>query len=97
MNDAHRGLVAAIVVLLVGCCGGFSLMLAGGMGGGTAGSLLAGAGLACMAGGTLTWVGAAAARYRETTNPRVVWLFRLAAAAWLLAAVLVFFSFALSV
>jgi hypothetical protein len=88
MDDGHgvgcTRPVAAIVVILVAWIGGWAFMLGGGMAGGTPGSLVAGAGLAVAVGGTLAGLGAALqARY---------WVFRLAAAALLLAAGLLFAS-----
>lgn len=94
MDDGHRWwvarLVAAIVVALAAWFSEAVLLLAG-AGGGTAGSLFLWAAPCSSVAGLLVAVGAAAlARYREATNPRSVWLFRLAAAALLPAAVLVF-------
>jgi len=93
MDDGDRGWIArragVIVVLLAVCIGGWGLMLGGGMGGGTAGSLMALAGLSSLVAGLLLALGVIAlAPAMRVPRQRTLWLFRLAAAALLLAAVL---------
>jgi hypothetical protein len=94
MDDGHRGWIVrravAIVVLLAAWCTVPGLLLGGGTAGGTGGSLLALAALSCLVAGLLLALGAVALPpAMQVPEQRSVWLFRLAAAALLLAAVLV--------
>ena len=93
MDDGDRGWIArragVILVLLASCIGGWGLLLGGAMGGGAAGSLMALAGLSSLVAGVLLALGAVAlAPAMRVPRQRTLWLFRLAAAALLLAAVL---------
>jgi hypothetical protein len=97
IDDGDRGWVArrvtAIVVLLAACIGGWGLTLGGAMAGGTEGSLMALAGLLSLVAGLLLALAAVAlAPAWRVPQQRTLWLFRLAAAALLLAALLVFAS-----
>jgi hypothetical protein len=93
MDDGDRGWIArrgcVIVVLLPVCIGGLGLMLGGGMAGGIAGSLSALAGLSSLVAGLLLALGPVALTpAMRVPRQRTLWLFRLAAGALLLAAVL---------
>jgi hypothetical protein len=93
MDDGDRGWFArragVVVVLLAVCIGGWGLMLGGAMSGGTDGSLMALAGFSSLVAGLLLALGAVTlAPAMRVPRQRTLWLFRLAAATLLLAAVL---------